>query len=75
MLLYHKMLIPTLQIEVQRMGGRYGNCTDIDIRNFTRNVFEEKYGVKYSTNVSIDHRPHEHVMLDWLSALCCRDIY
>ena len=53
---YHVTLMTSLlhvfQIEVQRLGGLYGNCTDINIKNFSRNVFEEKYGVSYSTNVN-----------------------
>ena len=42
------------QVAVDRKGGRFGNCTDLHVENYTRNVYEEVYDEKidYSRTVS-----------------------
>ena len=31
------------QVSLQRLGGNYGECINIDTENYTRNVYEEVY--------------------------------
>ena len=42
-----------LQIETSKLGGPYGDCVVDDYKNLEKNVFQEKYPTKYSSNVRV----------------------
>ena len=47
----HVTSVGVRQVRVSRESEPYSNCTHVTEANYTRNVYEELYPVKYSTSV------------------------